>query len=487
VNSSDSESLLILSDVHLGNDLNDITPAGVRRSALVDADLASLLGHYRLSPCAGKRWRLVIAGDFIDFVGMSILPRDGTGLENTNEEEREHGLGNSADHASVKLAAVAARHGVVFDALADFVAAGHGLTIVHGNHDVEFHWDAVKDQFRDLLVGIAARRHGWTLEATAQHFATRVEFAPWFYYVGGVAYVEHGHQYDTLCSTEHIMAPLSPADPRRIARSFSDVLLRWVVRPTGRIPEYGHERMGVLDYIWLGVGLGAGGVVRLLMRFVSAVVELFRMRKAHLSEAARAMRAEHEKRMAALALRTRVGIERLRALAALQVPPVTLSVPKIMASVLLDRIALGAIASALLAVLVVAGVHHYWTWPFVLGIGAAWLAAHRYLKTQRREWFGEKLDNDAILVERAGHLARLFPAAFVVMGHTHTPAMVPVAQGAATYVNVGSWHEGEPTSANSFRAARTHLVIHPNDAGPQAEFLAWSAEGPRQFPGTAGT
>ena len=100
-------------------------------------------------------------------------------------------------------------------------------------------------------------------------------------------------------------------------------------------------------------------------------------------------------------------------------------------------------------------------------------------------WFGEKLDNDAILIERAGHLARLFPAAFVVMGHTHTPAMVSVAQGAATYVNVGSWHEAEATSADTFRAARTHLVIHPNDSGPRAEFLAWSAEGPRRFGGGA--
>ncbi len=483
VNSSANESLLILSDVHLGNDLNDITPAGARRSALVDADLASLLAHYRLSPCAGKRWRLVIAGDFIDFVGMSILPRAGQVLEDTNDEEREHGLGNSADHAGVKLAAVATRHAVVFDALADFVAAGHGLTIVHGNHDVEFHWDALKDQFRDLLVDIASRRHGWTRAATAQHFATRIEFAPWFYYVGGMAYVEHGHQYDTLCSTAHIMAPLSPSDPGRIARSFSDVLLRWVVRPTRGIPEYGHERMGVLDYVGLGLGLGAGGVVRLLMRFVAAVVELFRLRRAHLSAATQQLRAEHEKRMAALALRTRVGIERLRALAALQVPPVTHSVPKIMASVLLDRIALGAIATTALAVLAIAGLHHVWPWPVVLGIGAAWLAAHRYLSAQRKVWFGEKLDNDAILVERAGHLARLFPAAFVVMGHTHTPAMVSIAQGAATYVNVGSWHEGEPTSADSFRAARTHLVIHPNDAGPRAEFLAWSAEGPRQFLG----
>ena len=342
---------------------------------------------------------------------------------------------------------------------------------------------AVQPAVRRGLVDIASQRQGWTKEETTAHFASRVEFAPWFYYVGGVAYVEHGHQYDTLCSTEHIMAPLSPADPGRIARSFSDVLLRWVVRPTRGIPEYGHERMGVLDYVWLGVGLGAGGVVRLLMRFIGAVVELFRMRRAHLSVAAHALRAEHERRMAALALRTRVGIERLRALAALQVPPVTLSVPKILASVLLDRIAVGAIATAALAGLAIAGRHHVWPWPVVAAIGAAWLGMHRHLTAQRKVWFGEKLDNDAILIERAGHLARLFPAAFVVMGHTHTPAMVSVAQGAATYVNVGSWHEAEATSADTFRAARTHLVIHPNDAGPRAEFLAWGAQGPREFIG----
>jgi UDP-2,3-diacylglucosamine pyrophosphatase LpxH len=464
----------------LGNDLNDLTSAGFRRSARVDADLASLLGHYRASPCSGDRWRLVIAGDFIDFVGMTILPREAKALD-VSDEEREHGLGNTADHAVIKLRAVAHRHSVVFDALADFVSAGHAVTIVHGNHDVEFHWDTVKDGFRDLLVEIAARRNGWSREKTAAELAPRIEFAPWFYYVGGVAYVEHGHQYDTLCSTEHVMAPLSPADPRRIARSLSDVLLRWVVRPTGSVPEYGHERMGVVDYVLLGASLGGGGIVRLFLRFVSAVVELFRLRRAHLSVAAQTLREEHERRMAALAERTRVGIERLRALAALQVPPVTRSAQKIMASVLLDRIGVGFVAFASIAALALAGRHHAWPWVVIAAIAFGWLWAHRRLAVQRREWFGEKLDNDEILVERAGHLARLFPAAFVVMGHTHTPAIAPVAEGAATYVNVGSWHEAEPTSDRDFRAARTHLVIHPNDAGPRAEFLAWSADGPRRF------
>ena len=68
--------------------------------------------------------------------------------------------------------------------------------------------------------------------------------------------------------------------------------------------------------------------------------------------------------------------------------------------------------------------------------------------------------------------------------NTHTPAMVSVAQGTSTYVNVGSWHEAETDgkdAAPSHRAARTHLVIHPAPSGPTAEFLAWSPDGPRRF------
>jgi UDP-2,3-diacylglucosamine pyrophosphatase LpxH len=483
------ESLLILSDVHLGNDLNDLDPDGIRRSEKVDTDLASLLAHYRRTPPAGKRWRLVIAGDFIDFIGMTILPRgDAAALDTEpSEEEREHGLGNAADHARVKLRAVAARHRVVFDALADFVAEGHALTIVHGNHDVEFHWDGVKEEMLALLLEAAVSRGVVIGGDGADAYVSRIEFAPWFYYVGGVAYIEHGHQYDTLCSTENGLAPLSPLDPRRIARTFSDVFLRWVVRPTRGVPEYGHDKMGLVDYVLLGARMGFGGLVRLFVRYLSAVVELFRLRRAHLSEATRALRQEHERRMGLLAEKTRLGIEKLRALAALQVPPVTRSAEKILASVLLDRLAVALLATAAIAAIVLFAPYHSWiTWTSIGVLAGAWVLAHWHFSSRRRAWFGEKLDNDETLAERAGHLARLFPAAFVVMGHTHSPAMLPVAEGAATYVNVGSWHEAEPPAdpeqaAHVFRAARTHLVIHPAPSGPKAEFLAWDGSGPRSF------
>jgi UDP-2,3-diacylglucosamine pyrophosphatase LpxH len=486
VNCEPSESLLILSDVHLGNDLNDLAPSGEKRSARVDADLASLLAHYRKAPCGGRRWRLVIAGDFIDFVGMAIAAHETEIGREPSDEEREHGLGNAAEHGRIKLRAVAARHRGVFEALADFVAEGHAVTLVHGNHDVEFHWDAVKQELRALLVDLAGRARG-TGEAPPDlaDMVSRIEFAPWFYYVGGVAYVEHGHQYDTLCSTEHVMAPMSPLDRRGIVRSFSDVLLRWVVRPTRGVPEYGHERRGLFDYVLLAARLGVVGLVRLGMRFAAAVVELFRLRRAYLTEAAKSLREEHERGMAALAVATRVGIERLRALAALQVPPVTRSIPKILASVLLDRLAVGLVATALIAAaLACAGRGHSWGVVLAGAVALGWWLANRHLSAQRRAWFGERLDNNETLAERAGHLARLFPAAFVVMGHTHTPAMTQVAQGGTTYVNVGSWHEAEPREDDvspPFRAARTHLVIHPEADGPTAQFLAWGADGPRLF------
>ena len=472
------ESLLILSDVHLGSDLNELT-AGVRRSQRVDADLVNLLAHYAASPCPSGHWRLVIAGDFIDFIGMTLLPGDRALSTQPSEEERQHGLGNSCDHARVKLAAAISRHREVFEAIAGFVAAGHAVTIVHGNHDVDFHWDAVREDLRSKLVEMAGPE--------AAGVAGRVEFAPWFYYVGGVAYVEHGHQYDTLCSTAHVMAPLSPLDPRRIARSFSDVLLRFVVRPPRGLPEYGHDRMGLADYVLFAARLGVRGRVRLGLRFASAVVELFRLRRANVSEAARALREEHEQRMASFAVATRLGIERLRALASLQVPPVTESAQKILASVLLDRLGAGLLAAAAVVALSIAGLRYTWCWPALVGVAAGWWQLHRHLAARRKQWFGEHLDNHETLAERAGHLARLFPAAFVVMGHTHVPVRIPLAQGAATYVNVGSWHEaeaGQEETGGGFQAARTHLVIHPSaDEGvaPTAEFMKWSADGPQQF------
>jgi UDP-2,3-diacylglucosamine pyrophosphatase LpxH len=471
------ETLLILSDVHLGSDLNDRAPPGAspRRSKRIDEDLIALFRHYAaradIADPAKDRWRAVIAGDFIDFIGMAIAT-EGVSRQSLatapDAEELAHGLGNASDHAREKLLRVAVRHREVLASIADFVARGHALTMVHGNHDIEFHWEAVRTEFKTILLRLAKEsRPEVGLDEAA--FLARIEFNPWFFWKDGVAYIEHGHQYDAMCATDFVMAPLSPLDPRRIARGFTEIFLRYVVRPTRGMKEHGHESKGLVDYIAFAIGLGVRGLWNLAVRFASAVLELFRLRRAYFTDAAAKLREEHERRMGLLAEATRIGIDRLRALAALQVPPVTRSIRGILASVLLDRLALALLTAMMLVGVAIASWNHGHLWWAAGLVVAAWALANRHLSSQR------KLEPDDLLVERAAHLVKLFPAAFVVMGHTHVPQRVSVGDGTSTYINVGSWAEEEedPLASSSYRAARTHLVIRDGESGPVAEFLAW--------------
>jgi hypothetical protein len=98
-----AESLLVFSDVHLGSDLND-RGSSPRRSTEVDQDLVQLVRHYLGKAPEQGRWRVVIAGDFIDFIGMSIEPAEGgESIAERTPEEQEHGLGSSSDHTREKL------------------------------------------------------------------------------------------------------------------------------------------------------------------------------------------------------------------------------------------------------------------------------------------------------------------------------------------------------------------------------------------------
>jgi len=471
------ESLLVLSDVHLGSDLNDFGHP-IPRSRRVDEDLVKLIRHYRTVAPPSARWRLVVAGDFIDFVGMAVRAEGIELATERSDEEREHGLGNAVDHVRIKLRLVVERHRDVFDALADFVAAGHALAFVHGNHDLELYWDAVKDDLRALLLARARAAQNSAIDGPA--FEQRIVFHPWFFYAAGLAYIEHGHQYDPFCASQYVMAPLSAADPRRMARSVSDVLLRFVVRRTRGMHEYGHDAHGIGHYVTFATKLGAGGLLQLVARFAGAIRELLRLRHELLSGAASRLRKEHDGAMALLAQATRVGIERIHALAALQVAPLTRTVGGILASVLLDRLALGfaAVVTVFVVGLLTAthAMHSWWAAPCLV---VAWALGDRRL-ARRRIALPEKR-----MIESAAHLARLFPAAFVVMGHTHTPARIEINDGTATYINLGSWaeeegDEGEPVD-EIYRATRTHLVIHPKDQGAVAEFLAWDGGGPRPF------
>jgi hypothetical protein len=302
-----TESILVFSDVHLGSDLNDAGPH-VPRSAAVDRDLARMIAHYRMTKPVADRWRIVIAGDFIDFVGMSIDPRPDEPIETElTAEERRNGVGSAEDHARLKLRRVAQRHAEVFDELGKMVRDGHALTVLHGNHDIELHWDALKQDFRELV----ARAAACDTEEERARALERIDFEPWFFYREGVVYIEHGHQYDPFCSTAFILAPVSPRDPRRVERGYSETLLRAIVRRTPGLKEHGHEDRGLGSYVGWAFTLGLRGMIGLWTRFFVTVFELTRSQRAYLTETARVMRREHDRRIAERAARTSLVENRL--------------------------------------------------------------------------------------------------------------------------------------------------------------------------------
>jgi UDP-2,3-diacylglucosamine pyrophosphatase LpxH len=409
---------------------------------------------------------LVIAGDFIDFVGMSVSAAEGSLHTQPNDDERRHGLGSAVDHTIAKLERVAKQHALVFEALARFVAQGNALVIVRGNHDVDFHWPEVQSAFKDVI----ARYDSGA--------AQQVEFSDWFYYEEGVIFVEHGHQYDDFCSHEHMLHPVLPSDPRRSLRSLSDVLLRYVVRPTHGMSETGHDDASAIDYLRFAARLGFGGTLRLGTRFVRAVSVLVRMWREHMSDATQWVRAEHERKMGMLAEAKALSLINLRALANLQRPPMTRSLLRLLAGVMVDRVAISFAALGLLIWVLFAR----WTPTLgivLLAVGPALVLAGVLWRRTRAA-----IDASQSLREHSARVARLFPAAFVVMGHTHLPELCPSDDGNCTYVNLGAWSEEDTPDgiAPALRASRTHLVVEHVDGKAVAALLSWDAEkGPQRF------
>jgi UDP-2,3-diacylglucosamine pyrophosphatase LpxH len=466
----EANNYLLFSDVHLGADLvqhaQPWTAERLREAHQVDHELGSMLDHYRERSEPGRPWRLVIAGDFIDLVGMSISAAEGTTLSSPlNDDEREHGLGSSHEHAAVKMRAVAERHDALFRKLARFVDAGHYLVLIRGNHDVELYWEAAQQAFVDALL---ARRDvsGSYVESPAA-FGQRVEFRHWFYYVRGLLYVEHGHQYDPTCAYQHVLAPLSPRDPFRISYSFSDILLRYVVRPTRELSQDGHENNSLWWYLRLAFSLGVGGCARLGYRFFGAVARMVSAWRDHLSEHATQVRAEHEQRLHQLAVMFRLSSEHLQKMTQLWATPVTARLFTIFRTVFLDGLAIGLLSALIIALLGVAGVVS-WVWlPQLLALVSVGMF---FYATRTRV-----LDPHASLRAGAAKLAEIMPARYYVMGHTHKAVMEQVRAG-STYVNLGNWSV-DLADVHAPKAPCSHLVIRYDERSSRhtATLYGWNS------------
>jgi UDP-2,3-diacylglucosamine pyrophosphatase LpxH len=145
-------------------------------------------------------YRLVINGDFVDFLQFTTVPGEkAIPRETFTKRERSVGLGTGEAKTLWKLTRLMSGHEVFFIAIADFLASGHELLILPGNHDIEWVMPKVQETFKQRVS---------ELLAAAEGLGDRITFFPWFYYDPLLSvFVEHGSQYDDINSFDYLLWP----------------------------------------------------------------------------------------------------------------------------------------------------------------------------------------------------------------------------------------------------------------------------------------
>ncbi len=446
-------NLLAISDLHLGCDLRPGNKLDKARST--DAPLAQFLTYHARHRDQGKPWRLILNGDIVDFVAITLLPKEPVSFE-ISPEERSIGLAPTEPKCVWKLRRTAERHPAVFDALAHFVHRGNSVHIIRGNHDSEWRWPAVQEELRRILV----ERSG----APRRKVDRLVEFHDWFYLEPGFFYAEHGHAHDPYSVHSGFFSAHN--DDAEIELPLSSKVLRYFVNRYTEQVELADDvdTWGLRQYLdWV---LKAGNPLRvtadyfvMVFRVIYPVVrQSLRISRAFARAADKALSPRVDRNAHARQLLSRFqGTERqAHQLAEIASRPAEGSLFDSMQLFYLDRMLL-AIGSLIAAWTLAHAVHGFWAKAGALTCVGILFAALNALLGKRR-----RTDAHPMLQAAARRVAQIFDVRYIVMGHSHRAVEEAVGNG-TRYFNLGSWTPGR--SNDGF----PHVVV----TGHSAELRLW--------------
>lgn len=457
-------NLLILSDMHVGRDCKEITGfQQPRPDPEFDNAFVDMMDVYTSEK--ETEWRLILGGDFVDFMEVVVTAGDKSLLDlkltfEVTDEEKEFGLGSEAERVIVKLDRTFEYHKPFFRRLARFVRMGGELVIVRGNHDVEFYWRKVQKFFRRRLADLAFAGQSLDVDEAIEKrnaLQERIHFMPWVYVEPGRIYFEHGNQYDEYCSFDHWLHPVSPQNPRRIDTPISAFAMRYFVNLMADYAPANVEVWGLMDYLrWMrsrGVGGSiyaskmAGGAA---WRAIIYAVQWTFGRVGRYSQ-------EHNKKLAEEAQRFGMPAEKLAAIDRLHHTPVNRNLPELMRLLFVDRLLL-AVMALFLTMLVLVVVTS--PWVELIGIVLVAIATYRVNRVLAPRRFLAPGPKQIAIAKKIAELAEV---PLVVMGHSHVRRDVDLGNG-RRYVNTGCWlppFEGfdhtDPTQPCTCKLS--HLVV----------------------------
>jgi UDP-2,3-diacylglucosamine pyrophosphatase LpxH len=446
-------NLLVVSDLHLGEDLLPGSGEDRRRAvAMAEAAFLELMRYHARFRVDGRPWRLVINGDLFDFMSLFVGPAEAVPIR--GHEERVRGAGRREDAAVARMRILGVRYRTVLAQMMRFAAAGHTIDVVAGNHDQELAWPSVWDELRRAL--IAACPTGVDAEVAL----ARITLARWFVYEPGVAWIEHGHQYDDACSWEYGLAPAHPRTGE-LATNVDYAALRHLSSAAPDVDTHGTEEWSFGGYMRYALSEGPAAAWRYVASYFRFVAMLVRARREHHDVGLRLERAAvHERARDAIADAQGLPRETLARLDGLARAPLTRSSRRLARMLRLDRMAV-CLAVMLVAVVALIALP---LWAGVLATAVA--AAGGYKAT---ELLGPAPAVQAAMPLMPARIQAIVDAPIVVFGHTHEPLKLATTRG--EYLNAGTWL---PAIRPGLLRAFTHVaILRDGDGGARAELRQW--------------
>jgi UDP-2,3-diacylglucosamine pyrophosphatase LpxH len=448
---ADLANILVVSDLHFGEQLLPGASAERRRAVeLGEQAFRDFLRYHAVRRLDGRPWRLVIAGDLFDF--MSIVVPGTREFPARTADERRNGLQRGVRSGVVRMARLCEAHAALLGEMIKFVRAGHTIDIIVGNHDVEL-----------LAPEVVAELERHIRAAGAdERTASRIRVVPWFVYVPGVAWIEHGHVYDEGCSFEFNLAPTDPKDGRLVFNA-DYAAVRYLGAAVPDLDPHGIEEWGFWGYLRYGAEMGIRSFTRLFVAYTRFAIAMLGARTLHQSMRRRdARRRVHRERLAKVAKDGGISVETASAIDRLARTPLTVSWRRLGRLLLLDRwgLLVGTFVAIMLMLIMMPLV-----WALAGTAGAVVLA----FGIQR--WAGKHLVTSQLPMRAVPQrLRRHVDAPAIVFGHTHDPRWQPLRNG-GVYVNSGTWL---PATRPGLRRSFTHVRIQPRPgSAPVCELRQW--------------
>ncbi|MBX2988069.1 MAG: metallophosphoesterase [Bdellovibrionaceae bacterium] len=231
----------ILSDLHLceAEPVNPKYPLWKKfktRMFFFDGVFADFLSHLE-DKAGGAPIELILNGDIFDFDSVMALPEEP--VFRLSWLEKKRGLFPRSERSSFKIKVILKDHPLFVEALRNFIARGHRVVFVIGNHDLELHFPAVQQEILRHL----------SLTPEAQD---RVRFIDWFYISNQDTLIEHGNQYDPYCVCEDPLNPFTKGyNHVSLKLPFGNLACRYIMNGMGFFNPHVDSNyiMGLREYV----------------------------------------------------------------------------------------------------------------------------------------------------------------------------------------------------------------------------------------------